>query len=312
LRSPSTRLDPAWRHHAPPSWQTGWDPAPFALEEGETEVVVMGSGPPLILLPPLPGWKEAWLACALRLARSFRLVTFDLRTRGHSGAPGARAAGEAAGGGRRGSGWDRLLDDLERVADAFAPGRAAVVGHSLGGALAQRWALARPERTAALVLSSTFARMSTPRGDRWRRFVEQPLVLASQRWLPEPLALRVARWLAVRGAWVYDSGCDAELLRFVRFAIRTVPLGLAAQRVRLAYEHDLRAELAAVACPTLVVRGERESRFVHQAAEELARLIPGAELRVSPGAGHLHPLSNASWLCESLEEWLRVTRSRGA
>jgi pimeloyl-ACP methyl ester carboxylesterase len=287
LRSAAPRLDPRWRRHVPAAWAAGWEPVPFALEDGATEVVRLGAGPPLLLLPPLPGWKEAWVACAPLLARRFTVVTFDLPARGR----GPRA-------------WERLLGDLERVADAFAPGAAGVLAHSLGGALAQRWALRRPERVAALVLSSSFARVSTPRGDRRARFAEQPLVLASQRWLPAPLALRLARRLAARGAWVYDPRCDDAVLSFLRFAIRRVPLALAAERVGLAFDHDLRAELPAITCPTLIVRGERESRFMRGAAEELARLVPGAELRVSPGVGHLHPLSGAGWLCATVEEWL--------
>jgi pimeloyl-ACP methyl ester carboxylesterase len=129
-------------------------------------------------------------------------------------------------------------------------------------------------------------------------------VLASQRWLPERASLALARRLAARGAWVYDRACDDDVLRFVRFGIRHVPLRLAAERVRLALEHDTRGELSAIACPTLVVRGEREGRFVRESAEELARLVPGAELRISPGVGHLHPLSGAAWLCATVEEWL--------
>jgi len=284
LRSASARLDPAWRRHVPPEWLDGWAPVPFALRGAATEVVALGTGPPLLLLPPLPGWKEAWIACAGRLARRFRVVSFDLR------------AGAA--------GWDALLDDVDRVAEVFLEARAGVVGHSLGGALALRWALRRPERVVALVLSSAFARLSTPAGDRLGRFVEQPLVLAAQRWLPERAALALARRLAARGAWVYDPRCGDDVLRFVRFGIRAVPITLAAARVRLALAHDATAALPAVACPTLVVRGEGESGFVRQAAATLLRGIRGATEAVSPGAGHLHPLSNAAWLCATLEEWL--------
>jgi 3-oxoadipate enol-lactonase/4-carboxymuconolactone decarboxylase len=248
----------------------------------------MGQGPPLVLLPPLPGYKEAWIACAHQLARSFRVVTFDLRTR-FTGPPT----------------WDQLVGDLERVLDALAPGAVAVVGHSLGGALAQRWALRRPERVRALVLSSTFARVTTPRADRFARFVEQPLVLATQRLLPESLAAPLARRFAQRGAWVYDTACDDAVLGFVRHAIRYVGLGETRACLALAFAHDLRAELPGLSTPTWIVHGERESRFVREGADELMRLVPHAQRHVSPGVAHLHPLSGAAWLSARIDEWAR-------
>ncbi len=268
------------------AWLDGWRPQTFALADGTTEVVALGAGPPLLLLPPLPGFKEAWVAVAWRLARRFRVVTCDLRTRFP-----ARPA------------WPALVADLERVADAFAPGRAVVVGHSLGGALAQRWALARPERVAALALSSSFARVGSTRGQWAKRYLEQTLVLASQRWLPEPAAAALARRLAARGAWVYDPRCDARVLAFVRHGIRGVPIGAARRCVGLAFAHDTRAALPAVAAPTLLVVGERETRWAREATAELGRLLPAAATRVSPGVAHLHPLSGAAWLAGTLAEW---------
>jgi pimeloyl-ACP methyl ester carboxylesterase len=281
------RLADGWQSRVDPAWRVGWEPRPFDLGDGTTEVVTMGEGPPLLLLPPLPGYKEAWVAAAGRLARRFRVVTFDLR---------ARFAGPPS--------WEALLADLARVADAFAPGPAAVLGHSLGGALAQRWALTRPERVKALVLSSSFARVGSTRGQWRKRYLEQSLVLASQRWLPEALAAPLARRLAARGAWVYDPRCDQRILAFVRHGIRRVPLGVARQRVRLAFAHDTRADLPRLGCRTLLVVGERETPWAREAAAELARLVPGAEVRVSPGVAHLHPLSGAAWLAETVGEWL--------
>lgn len=289
----AVRLRDEWRRSAPPSWSAGWTPRRFALSGGSTEVVELGEGPALLLVPPLPGYKEAWLPCALRLARQFRVVTFDLRARLD-----------------RRDGWDRLMDDLDLIADALAPGAIGVVGHSLGGALAQRWALARPDRVRALVLSSAFARVTTPGGDLAGRFLMQPLVLASQRWLPERLAAPLARALAARGAWVYDAGCDDAVLALVRCGIRSVPPRLAWERVRLAFTHDLRGELQRLSAPTLLVVGERETTFARQATAELATLIPGACVRQSPGAAHLHPLSHPDWFAATIADWLREAGPR--
>src|SRR5258706_2280910 len=169
-------LPAAWRQTVDPAWLAGWQPRPIALEGGSTEAVVMGEGPTLLLLPPLPGFKEAFVGVAAWFARTHRVVTYDLR---------ARFAGPPT--------WEALLADLEHIAAALAPGSAHVIGQSLGGALAQRWALAHPERVEALVLSSSFAHVRTPAGHWRRRFLEQPLVLAGQRWLPERLARPLAR-----------------------------------------------------------------------------------------------------------------------
>jgi len=283
----AVRLADGWQRTIDPAWLEGWQPRVFDLGDGSTEVVAMGAGPPLVLLPPLPGYKEAWIAVARRLAARFRVVTFDLRST-FAGAPS----------------WEVLVADLARVADAFAPGAAVVVGHSLGGALAQRWALSRPERVRALVLSSSFPRVGSTRGQWRKRYLEQSLVLASQRWLPESLAAPLARRLAAGGAWVYDPRCDERILAFVRHGIRSVPIGLARQRVRLAFAHDTRAELPRIAVPTLLIVGEREAPWARAATEEMARLIPGAETRVSPGVAHLHPLSGPAWLAEAVGGWL--------
>jgi pimeloyl-ACP methyl ester carboxylesterase len=288
------RLAAGWERLVDPDWLAGWRPQPFDLGDGTTEVVAMGSGPPLLLLPPLPGYKEAWIAVAWRLARRFRVVAYDLRSR-FTGPPS----------------WEALLADLERVADAFAPGAAIVLGHSLGGALAQRLALERPERVAALVLSSSFPRVGSTRGQWRKRYVEQSLVLASQRWLPESLAAPLARRLAARGAWVYDAHCDERVLAFVRHGIRHVPLGAARQAVGLAFAHDTRADVVRLSCPTLLVVGERETRWAREATAEMARLIPGAETRVSPAVAHLHPLSGAAWFAAAVEDWVGAGVGRG-
>jgi pimeloyl-ACP methyl ester carboxylesterase len=281
------RLADGWQRTVDPRWLEGWAPQRFDLGDGATEVVTMGEGRPLLLVPPLPGYKEAWIAAARLFARRFRVITFDLRS---------RFAGP--------TGWPALVRDLERVADAFAPGPAVVLGHSLGGALAQYWTLAHPGRVAALVMSSSFARVGSTRGQWRKRYLEQSLVLASQRWLPESMAAPLARRLAARGAWVYDRRCDPRILDFVRHGIRHVPLALAGERVRLAFAHDTRAELSRIAAPTLLIVGEHETRWAREASREMARLIPNAELEISPGVAHLHPLSGADWLAETVTAWL--------
>jgi pimeloyl-ACP methyl ester carboxylesterase len=285
--SVGARFPEGWRARVPPEWLEDWSPRPFDLGDGTTEVVTMGEGPTLLLLPPLPGFKEGFLALARRLARRHRVVTFDLRAR----FPGTPT-------------WEALVTDLERVADTFAPGPSIVLGHSLGAALAMRWAALRPERVSALVLSSPFARTRAPGVHSWKRWVEQPVVLASLRWLPEGWARRLSTGYARRGAWVFDAACHQAVLDLVCHGIRRMPVGDAWQCVQLAFEHDERASLARITAPTLLVVGERETAWAKAAEAEVARLLPRAERVVSPRAAHLHPLSAPEFLAERTLAWL--------
>lgn len=280
------RLDPRWRDAAPRAWSGPWREQRFALDGGATRVVAIGEGPPLLLLPPLPGYKEAWLRVAPRLAARHRVVTWDLRMRG----PGA-------------GDWRTHLADLERVADAHAPGRALVVGHSLGGMLALQWALARPDRVGGLVLSSTFPRVRFGWEQVPQRWLAQPVVLAAQRWLPDAWSRAAARAFARRGAWVYDPCCDADVVELVRFGIRRFRLGDARTALGLAFAHDVAPRLGALRAPTLVVVGERETPWARRAAAELAAAIPGARATVLPGVAHLHPLSAPEVLGSAIEKW---------
>ena len=149
---------------------------------------------------------------------------------------------------RQGDGTYRaLLTSLASALEAL-PGPLDLCGLSLGAVLALDYAARRPERVRSLVLIAPQLRM--PR----RLLALQDLLF---RLLPERLV---------------TGGTDlkkAELLTLTRSMA----------------DLDLTAPLPGLACPALVVCGARD-RANLPAARELAGLLPGAELRVFPGAGH--------------------------
>jgi pimeloyl-ACP methyl ester carboxylesterase len=136
-----------------------------------------------------------------------------------------------------------------------------------------------------------------------KRWIEQPLVLASQRWLPRESALRVARAARDHGAWVYDPRCDDAVLEFVRFAIAHLPLADVAALLGMLRSEDTRAGLARIGCPTLVVTGTREAGWIWRSAVELAGAIPHATRVALEGVGHLHPLSAPERLVAAIAHW---------
>ena len=105
-----------------------------------------GAGVPLVLVHGAGGSADLWAPQLTGLADLARVVAVDLP--GH--------------GPRRGGGGQSIVayaDWLGEFLDALGDGPAVVVGHSMGGAIAQTVALARPERLAGLVLVATGARL---------------------------------------------------------------------------------------------------------------------------------------------------------
>ncbi len=95
-----------------------------------------GDGPDLVLLHGFGGGAPQWEAFAPLLTDRFRVVAPDLRCHGRSGDGPWH--------------WDRLLEDLERTTAHLGIEKPAVVGHSLGGAVAAMWAHRHPECPGAV------------------------------------------------------------------------------------------------------------------------------------------------------------------
>lgn len=174
-----------------------------------------------------------------------------------------------------------------------APPRFVLLGHSLGGYVAQAAALAAPERVSALALVSTSARAET-----------------------EPS--RLARAALVEAALVDFAGVVARLARAALApANRAACLAqveammLAGGADRFAREQQAAAtrpvfaeRIGAVHCPALVLTGDADAVIPSAASRELASALPQARLVCLDGCGHMPQLEDALRLRASLADWL--------
>ncbi|HWJ07906.1 MAG TPA: alpha/beta fold hydrolase [Nocardioides sp.] len=101
-----------------------------------------GEGPPLLLVHGMAGSWQTWLLNLRALGAEHRVIAVDLP--GFGGSEPLPA----------GAGFSGYLTTLRGLLDQLGIDRAAVFGHSLGGLVALSFAVARPERTACLVLVS--------------------------------------------------------------------------------------------------------------------------------------------------------------
>jgi 3-oxoadipate enol-lactonase len=230
------------------------------------------AGDAVLWLQGLNAPAAAWAVQLAHFAASIHSIASDARGVGQSGAPPGPYS-------------TRLLaDDALRVLDAARVERAHVVALSLGGAVAQELALAHPDRVRSLALLSTFAAQS-PRSrallEAWRALYP---VAVQDPGLRSAWELQAYSWLFTDRFWRSDSNVRAAL-KFARSQPPQPAAGFIGQ-VDAALSHDARDRLHGVHCPTLVIHGAIDQLAPLAGGEELARLIPGAELLVLPDVGH--------------------------
>jgi len=248
--------------------------------------VEAGSGPPVVLLHGLGGDTGFWAAERVAWAARFRLILIDLR--GHGATPASPG----------GHSIDDLADDVVAVLDAIGIEAAHVVGFSMGGLVAQSLAVRHPGRVARLVLASTYAVMNP----QARLFLDAVLDTYERSQDPAQMYRLIFPWLfsvafladPAHGALL--AGSDADLDDQSLAAWRAAYL---AQR-----RFDGRAQLGRIAAPALVIAG-RDDRLVDLAdARALADGVPGGELAVLAGAGHLVNVEQPDAFRASVETFL--------
>ncbi|MGW4402215.1 alpha/beta fold hydrolase [Amycolatopsis nivea] len=171
---------------------------------------------------------------------------------------------------------DELADGLVATAVDAGVEKFAVLGYSLGTAVAVRAATRHPERVTGLILTAGFARPDARMKlalDLWAELLKGDRALLAKYLM---LAAVSEPFLAAL--------TPEQLAEAVAGLAESVPAGTAYQ-VELVRKVDTRAELAAIAVPTLVIATTLDSLVPPRHSRELADGIPGAEL-VEIASGH--------------------------
>ena len=213
--------------------------------------------------------------------------------------------------------YARLLDAAVSASTTWRTARRLVVGHSFGGMLALWWLLhsgcAEAARVHGLVLVATTA---GPMYDR----VRARILRVGNRELRVGLRTLVPLWnrrLTTRTVKRLLCGgrLDAQPVDFRALAVSSDrELGVAGWRntdwrVMRSYRHamcgfDVRDRLGEICVPTIVLHGTKDTLFEQDDARVLARGIPGAELRLIPGAAHALPLTHGDELVRAVRDLL--------
>jgi len=231
-----------------------------------------GEGPSLLMLTGTGSTMSEWDPALLRLlARDHRLILFDYPGVGRSGP-------------WRGRSFDSLADASAGLMSALDIPSAAVLGWSMGGFVAQRLAIDHPERVSHLILAGT-----NPGGDRAVLGTPRAQAIDSE---PDPSTDAILHEL-------YPPGHQVEGHRFLRrleragqsgevpddfhVAAATARRQVAAEGPWLRSDRNYR-QLAGIGVPTLAAAGHVDPVTPPLNMRRIAARIPGASLRIFPGA----------------------------
>ena len=254
-----------------------------------------GAGRPLVLISGLSYSHWQWHKMIPSLAEHFRVVAFDNRGIGQTDKPDGPYSAPM------------LAADTAGLLDALEIEQAAVMGHSMGGFVAQELALERPDLVSELILAAThfggpdhvpiteeaMAVLSDTAGDPMERF-RRGLAVSTAPGFADRRPGVIEKWLAYRAQNPIEPGpYQAQL---------TVGLALADEEA--AYAHRLHR----VQAPALILFGQHDKVVPPANAYLLAEKIPDSTVKILPDAGHFFPLETPDAAVQAIVDFLRAVR----
>jgi 3-oxoadipate enol-lactonase len=244
---------------------------------------VEGSGPPLVLIHALGLDHRQWRRQVADFARYREVFAYDLRGHGQSDKPSGPYT------------LEQMADDLNGLLVGWGIRRAQILGLSLGGMVAQTFALDYPEMVSSLVLADTTSEYPPEA----RRMFDERARLIKIGGMDDLVESTLDRWFTPD-----YRRTDAATVDEIRQILRAAdPTGYAACCEAIA-RIDLTARLARIQAPTLVIVGAEDPGTPVTAAQRLHDAIPDSRLTVISGASHLSNVSHAAEFNAAVREFL--------
>ncbi|MDX9992003.1 MAG: alpha/beta hydrolase [Anaerolineales bacterium] len=185
-----------------------------------------------------------------------------------------------------GSGWNfkRMAALLAELVSGLDAAPVHLVGLSMGGVIAQQFALDYPQHVRKLVLVSTFSFLRPTSLAQWLYFIQRVLIVHS---------LGLEQQANLVSKRVFPGPGQEELRRMAEAQIASADPRAYRAAMRCLGLFDSRKRLATIKTPTLVVSGADDSTvpLLHQ--KRLVELISGARQVILPQAGHAPPIDQA-------------------
>ncbi|HLI79240.1 MAG TPA: alpha/beta fold hydrolase [Candidatus Binataceae bacterium] len=230
---------------------------------------LQGAGAPIVMIHGAQGDQSMFAAMAKEFAANYRVLTFDQRGSGLSEKPDMPYS------------MAMFADDTAALMDHLKMSPAHIIGVSMGGMIAQEFALRHPNKVRSLVLGCT-----TPGGSHAIRASGGALASAysTQPMTAEERGKALAEAAFTKGYLAKHPEIIASMIESRRSRpIDTVGFG---HRMKAASEHNTYDRLGEIRSPTLVITGKDDALISWENSRILAERIKGAEQVILEPAGH--------------------------
>jgi pimeloyl-ACP methyl ester carboxylesterase len=238
---------------------------------------ISGQGEPLVLIPGISYDRWMWRKMIPGLAEHFQVISVDNRGSGESDSPPGSYTAEM------------MAQDTTGLLDALEIPQAHILGHSMGGFVAQALAIHYPHYIKKLILSST-----TFGGPRHIPITQEALAVLTD--ITSPPLKRFQNGLDVSTAPGFAEAHPEIIQEWIEYRLGN-PIQPAAYQSQLAVGLSLVHEansfeqhLAQIDKPTLVLSGAEDKVVPPGNARLIADRIPNSRLHILENAGHFYPL----------------------
>lgn len=255
-----------------------------------------GSGAPILFIQGVGAIGRGWDKQIIDLSRDYQAIAFDNRGIGKS----TNVVGSIS--------VDSMTADARDLLDDYGIAAAHVVGHSLGGVIAQNLALIAPERVKSLSLLCTFARgkqAGLPHGRIIWLGLRSRLGTRSMRRLAFLEMLYSRSFLRNHPNWADLAVTTGGLVG--RDLAESPPI--IGQQLQALVASDLSSRLPNISVPTFVVSGSEDPIARPAYGKMLANLIPNAEYVEMTDSSHGLMLQEAQKTNELLRRFIAKTES---
>jgi len=247
-----------------------------------------GGGPWLTFIHQLGGDLSVWDQLAGYFRDDYTVLRYDVR--GHGETAVSKEPFTIAD----------LARDLAALLDALGAPSTHLVGMSMGGMIAQQFALDHPSRVDTLTIADSSAANLPEARPLW----DQRAASARRDGMASLAPATLERWLTPE-----FRSAHPEAVEPIREAlVRTLPEGyaLACEALR---NFDVRGKLGSIRCATLVVAGRHDTGTAPAASQAIADAIEGAQFELLDAA-HLAPVEQSQRFAALLETFLEGRSNR--